>query len=180
MRRGQPVFARSSCSSWASSLVANARFQQVKRDIPYSGQWRIVVDVATVIWLVIFAYSFAPGAPWGNATIEGIGLGLLGIFVADLGVTSYRANEPPLRFLRHHWLDVLLVIPYFRIFRVLRVVRLLRLPRLRQQPGPALVMRVSKMVLNSIRAGKKGRGVLKEASAAAGQGLPGERHNESE
>jgi hypothetical protein len=129
---------------------------------------------------VIFAYSFAPSTPWGSATVDGIGLGLLSIFVADLGVTYYRANEPPLRFLRHHWLDVLLVIPYFRIFRVLRVVRLLRLLRLLQQPGPALVMRVSKMVLNSIRAGKKGRRTLKEASAVAGRGRPSERQNKAE
>lgn len=152
----------------------------MKRDIPCGKQWRILVNVVTLIWLVIFAFSFASIAPWTTATAGRIGLGLLAIFVADLGVTYYRAAERPLPFLRHHWLDVLLVIPYFRIFRVLRVVRFLRFLRLLKRPGPALMLRVSKLVLNGIRAGKKGRRTMKEASAVSGQGLPSQRQNESE
>lgn len=160
--------------------MAFERDQQVKRDIPYGKQWRILVNVATLIWLVIFAFSFASIAPWDTATAGRIGLGLLAIFVADLGVTYYRAAEPPLAFLRHHWLDVLLVIPYFRIFRVLRVVRFLRLLRLLKRPGPALMLRVSKLLLKSIRAGKKGGRVVKEVSVVAGQGLSSQGQKEAE
>lgn len=178
LRGARSVLAQSSRWSWAPGLVAVARVQLVKRDIPYGAQWRILVNVVTLIWLVIFASSFAPIAPWATATAGRIGLGLLAIFVADLAVTYYRAAEPPLPFLRHHWLDVLLVIPYFRLFRVLRVVRFLRFLRLLKQPGPALMMRVSKLVLNSVRAGKKGRRAVKEVSVVTGQGLPSQRQKD--
>ena len=136
----------------------------MKKDIPYGSQWRIFVDLATVVWLVIFAFSFAPSSPFDPAIANKIGLGLLSVFVADLGITYYRAGERPLAFLRCHWLDVLFVIPYFRIFRVLRVVRFLRLLQILQQPRPAVVMRLSKTMLNGIRAIKKGRRTLQETS----------------
>ncbi len=129
--------------------------------------WRILVDVATVVWLVLFVFTFLSDPPLDSGINNQLGLGLLGIFVADLGVTYYRSGERPVAFVRHHWLDILMVIPYFRIFRLLRVVRALRVLRVIQQPRPAAAMRLVKTVLNSFRATKKGRRSVKEASALA-------------
>lgn len=40
-----------------------------------------------------------------------LSVALLGVFIADLVVTYRRVGEPPARFVRTHWLDILLVIP---------------------------------------------------------------------
>ena len=121
----------------------------MKRDIPLGAQWRLLVDVTTVVWLVVFALSLAPGSPLDSRIANRIGIGLLGIFVADLGVTYWRAGETPVSFVRHHWFDVLLVIPYFRVLRMLRILRFLRLLR------SARILRLWKIVLSSVRASKK-------------------------
>jgi hypothetical protein len=138
-----------------------------------AAQWRILVDAATVVWLVFFVFTFLPNAPLNTAVTGRIGLGLLGVFIADLGVTYYRSGENPWGFVRHHWFDILLVIPYFRIFRVLRAVRALRLLRLVQQPRPAATMRLIKTMLNIVRAVKKGRRAAKETSALSKGGTNG-------
>ena len=98
-------------------------------------------------------------------TIDRISLTLLAVFIADVGVLYYRSNLGPLAFLRRHWLNVVMVIPYFRIFRVLRVVRFLRVLRLLQQPGPAIAMRLAKLGLNAERARKKARRVTDSLAA---------------
>lgn len=121
--------------------------------------WRVFVDAATVAWLVLFALSFLSDSPLDTQAADRASLGLLAIFVADLGVIYYVSREKPLDFIRHHWFDILLVIPYFRIFRVLRALRLLRLLR------ATTVMRVTKIVLNCIRGAKKSRRAAKGASS---------------
>ena len=90
---------------------------------PATGRWTAFVDVTTVVWLVLFGLSFVPSDRFTPPWVGTLALGLLGVFIADLGVTYFRAGLPPLAFLRRHWTDVLLVIPYFRIFRIVRVGR---------------------------------------------------------
>ena len=86
--------------------------------------WDRFVDGVTVIWLTIFFVGIAnPGVIPG-----GVELGLLSVFVADLFV-KYRRVGKFRTFIRRHWSDILMVIPYFRIFRVLRLIRLLRILR---------------------------------------------------
>ncbi len=86
--------------------------------------WDFFVDLATIVWVGLFFAGIAsPGL-----VPSGVQLALLAIFVADLVVKSRRA--PNLRtFLRRHWSDILMAIPYFRIFRVLRLLRVLRILR---------------------------------------------------
>lgn len=48
-----------------------------------------------------------------------------GVFAADV-YFKYRSSENWKVFLRKHWFDVLLLIPFFRILRLLRLLRLLK------------------------------------------------------
>lgn len=48
-----------------------------------------------------------------------------GIFAIDVYL-KYRASENWKYFLRHHWFDILLLIPFFRILRLLRLLRLVK------------------------------------------------------
>ncbi len=136
---------------------------------PVVTYWRIFVDVATVVWLAVFISSFIPSSPLNTASADKLGLGLLGVFVADLCVTYYRAHERPMAFVRHHWFDILLVIPYFRILRVIRVLRFARFLRLLQQPRAKAVLRVAKLALNGVKAVKKGKWAAREGAAVADQ-----------
>ncbi len=141
----------------------------MERTIPRAKQWRIFVDVATVVWLTLFVVALTPVSPLDTKLADRLGLGLLAVFVADLAVLYYRVNLPAVAFVRRHWLSILLVIPYFRIFRVLRAVRMLRVLRLLQQPRPAAAMRGVKLGLSGMRAAKK------SARAGASAFSPGPR-----
>ena len=58
-----------------------------------------------------------------------VNIALLSVFVADLGVI-YKTSENWRRSLRQHWVDILMVIPYFRVFRIFRIFRLTRFLRI--------------------------------------------------
>ena len=52
-----------------------------------SDRWTAFVNVATIVWLVLFGVSFVP-SDWFNAPwVETLSIGLLSVFVMDLGVT---------------------------------------------------------------------------------------------
>lgn len=98
--------------------------------------WDRFVDVVTVIWLTLFFTGIAKP----DLIPKGFEFGLLSVFIADL-LVKYR-REPNFRnFIRRRWVDILMVIPYFRIFRVLRLIRLIRIlrvariTRVRRFPG---------------------------------------------
>ena len=128
---------------------------------PASDRWTAFVNVATVVWLVLFGLSFAPSdwstPPW----IDTLALGLLSVFVTDLGVTYYRARLAPVAFMRRHWFDVLLVIPYFRIFRILRVGRGLRLLKLFRTQKATKLVRTAQSGLDHVKARKKIRRLVR-------------------
>ena len=114
--------------------------------------WVRFVDYVTVIWLAIFITNIAkPG------TIpEGVEYGLLSVFVADL-VVKYRRVSNFRVFMRRHWSDILMVIPYFRIFRVFRLIRLIRIlrvariARVGRYPGLKAVMSFAKKSLRVVK-----------------------------
>ena len=76
----------------------------MERHLPWAKHWRIFVDIATVIWLAVFFSSFTSRSPLDPSTADRIGLTLLAVFIADVGVAYYRANLGPSAFLRRHWL----------------------------------------------------------------------------
>ena len=95
--------------------------------------WDRFVDCITVIWLVVFFTGIAnPGI-----IPDGVEPGLLSVFVVDL-LVKYRRVGKLRTFIRRHWSDILMVIPYFRILRLLRVIRIIRaakIAKVRRFPG---------------------------------------------
>jgi len=88
--------------------------------------WEIFVDVVTLIWLGVFAADLAGlGGSWLGWVSAAIG----GVFVADL-VMIFRGSAGVRDFFRRAWLDLLLLIPFFRVFRIGRMGRLFRATRL--------------------------------------------------
>ncbi|MCF8094458.1 MAG: hypothetical protein K9J79_03765 [Desulfobacteraceae bacterium] len=90
--------------------------------------WEIFVDVITLVWLGVFAVSLAGPAAWAPAAAWVSGA-IGAVFVVDL-VVIFRRSAGWADFLRRAWLDLLLLIPFFRIFRIGRFARLLRINRL--------------------------------------------------
>ena len=101
--------------------------------------WIRAVDITTVIWLGIFFVGLLAfdtdllgledpiieiplhlETPW-----DIISWIIWGVFAVDV-FFKYRASENWKVFLRKHWFDILLLIPFFRILRLLRVLRLLK------------------------------------------------------
>ena len=124
-------------------------------------RWTAFVNVATVVWLVLFGLSYVPSDRFVPPWVDALTLGLLSVFVIDLGVTYYRAGLPPGAFLRKHWTAVLLVIPYFRIFRILRVGRGLRVLKLFRIQKATKTIRTTKSGLDHIKASKKIRRLVR-------------------
>jgi len=88
--------------------------------------WNRFVDVVTIIWLLFFALGFLK--PELEAPCSMINLGLLPVFIIDLIIRYERVGNVK-RFLRYHWLDILVAIPYFRFLRALRIFRAIRAAR---------------------------------------------------
>ena len=90
--------------------------------------WSRFVDFVTIIWLVIFILSFFT-SPSTEETLRTINIAILSVFVIDLGVLYWKIRSPSI-FIKKHWIDILMVIPYFRIFRIARILRLVRFVRI--------------------------------------------------
>jgi len=86
-------------------------------------RWSHVVDFASALWLLLFAISLTPMT---RAWVEDALLVILLVFVADLCVLYVQSNLRPYQFVRSFWVEIILLIPYFRIFRILRVGRFIR------------------------------------------------------
>jgi|GEM_PF-4662106 hypothetical protein len=87
--------------------------------------WDKFVDTITVIWLgMFFVDLMGPSTRVSDIIL----LSMLPIYVFDLGV-KYRRAENAKDFFQHHWLSVLMVIPYIRILRAARMLRVLRMIR---------------------------------------------------
>ena len=87
--------------------------------------WTIFVDLITVIWLIAFFVGLLNRETSITRYCNIINLAILPIFLTDL-FFIYRETSSLKVFLKTKWLDILLVIPYFRIFRLLRFARVIR------------------------------------------------------
>ncbi len=103
--------------------------------------WSRFVDLVTIIWLVIFVLSFFT-SPSTEDTLRTINIAILSVFVIDLGVLYWKIRSPSI-FIKKHWLDILMVIPYFRIFRIARILRLVRFVRIAKS---IKIIKISKVV----------------------------------
>ena len=86
-----------------------------------------------------------------------------GVFLVDV-IFKYRAIGNWKIFLRKHWFDILLLIPFFRILRVMRTLRLLRIVKVGKVAKVAKTAKVAKsskavkpvkVIRNLMRAFKK-------------------------
>lgn len=110
-------------------------------------RWNYVVSVTTFIWIAMFVVGFVafdadligmtPLIPlpesmehWWDVANWVIWV----IFVVDV-CDKYKKSEDAKSFLRNNWLDLLFLIPFFRVLLILRVVRLLRLVRMMRMAG---------------------------------------------
>ena len=91
-------------------------------------KWDYFVDIATVVWLALFVLGYTNQLAAPDLILQT----MLVIFVADL-VVKYRREGNLKSFFRHRWIDILLVIPWFRAFRFLKFIRMLRLLRISLQ-----------------------------------------------
>ena len=88
-------------------------------------KWDYFVDVVTVVWLILFTLGLTNQADTPDLAMNL----MLVVFLAGL-VVKYR-REPDLKtFLTKRWIDILLVMPWFRAFRFLKSIRFLRLLRI--------------------------------------------------
>lgn len=94
--------------------------------------WPPFVDVAAVVWMVLFAVALAAGhglVDVSAATVTAVRRALRWLFVVfllDIALLYRWSEKRPWPFVRTHWFLVLTVVPWFRPLRVLRVGRGLR------------------------------------------------------
>ena len=89
-----------------------------------SDAWDRFVDIVTFLWLGLFALDIA----MAYSALEDILFWCLAIYGMDL-VVKYRRVGSFKLFLRHHWVSILMTVPYFRVLRLVRLFRLLRVMR---------------------------------------------------
>tara|TARA_B110000438_G_C15304919_1_gene432781 strand:- start:16 stop:405 length:390 start_codon:yes stop_codon:yes gene_type:complete len=124
--------------------------------------WARSVNCTTIVWLVVFFIGlfafdsdlFGFNEPlidfpseWKPAW-ELISWVIWGIFVVDV-YFKYRDSENWKSFLKNHWFDIILLIPFFRILRILRLFRLLK------------TMKLFKVGLSGFKAYKKSKNMKK-------------------
>ena len=64
--------------------------------------WRLVVDIATVAWLLLFVLTLLANGLFDGPVVATLNVALLSVFIADLVVTYRRVGERPARFVRTH------------------------------------------------------------------------------
>lgn len=94
--------------------------------------WPVLVDVAVVVWVALFAVDVAAGqgvvdlAPTTQSSVRIALTALLVAFLLD-GMLLYRWSEQSsVPFVRTNWIWIVTVAPWFRPFRLLGVGRAVR------------------------------------------------------
>lgn len=88
--------------------------------------WTKLVDITTIVWISVFLLGFVIKDAIIKQVCNQFNFFLLPVFILDL-YYLYKKTGKIKKFLKEKWLDILLVIPYFRIFRILRFTKVLRL-----------------------------------------------------
>lgn len=115
--------------------------------------WTIFVDVVTILWLTVFAVGLITPSEIIADRCNFISLLLLPVFVANLYILFRQADNFRL-FIKQRWLDILIVIPYFRLFRVLsfaRVIRALKLIKMARLLGITRAVKKTQRTANMVK-----------------------------
>ena len=90
-----------------------------------SKYWNSIINISTVTWVIVFIVSF-----YINHKIVEILLVLISlIFVIEL-IIIFSQRKSLKDFFIKNWLDIILLIPIFRIFKVLRLTKALKLSKI--------------------------------------------------
>ncbi|MFQ6134927.1 MAG: hypothetical protein ACE5KU_03820, partial [Nitrososphaerales archaeon] len=124
--------------------------------------WRLFVDAVSLIWLAAFTTSllayyteFITVSPAILYVTDAITLFTLPVFIADLALKYYRRDHSK-AFFKKHWVDIISVVPYFRVLRVFSMVKILGLVRLGRIPRAwGVAVNAVRAVLRALRLGKK-------------------------
>lgn len=95
------------------------------RDTSQKEKWTKFVDTVTIIWLSIFILGFFSTERIAHVC-NILNVIILSVFVADL-VIIYKSSSNWHIFLKKHWFDILMVIPYFRVFRIFRIFKVFKI-----------------------------------------------------
>jgi len=106
--------------------------------------WDFFVDAVIIVWLAVFIIGelYSEYSSWCDL----VNIVLLPVFIADL-IVRYRRVGSLVPFLKRHWIDILMVIPYMRFLRILRLLRLVRIVRISRTAK--LIIRYGKFVKKS-------------------------------
>lgn len=109
--------------------------------------WGAVVHISTVIWTAMFVVGFLAFdadlvgleppiqlPEYVEPVWDAVNWAVWGVFVVDVCI-KYRRSDNIRSFVRENWLDLLLLVPFFRVLLLFRVVRLLRLVRIFRMAG---------------------------------------------
>lgn len=130
-------------------------------------KWTKVVDIVTIIWLGIFMIGFFVTERIVHVC-NILNVAILSVFVADL-VIIYKSSSNWRMFLKKHWFDIIMVIPYFRIFRIFRIFKVLKILRVAKVARAAKAAKMATKSRPGGGGGDAGRGAL---SRAGREGLP--------
>lgn len=102
--------------------------------------WIKTINGVTIFWLILFTVGFLSfdtdllgldypiiqfpsewEVPW-----EVISWVVWGFFVVDV-YFKYKNSKNWKVFIRKHWFDIILLIPFFRIFRLIRLLKLIKI-----------------------------------------------------
>jgi len=89
-------------------------------------RWQTVIDTATVIWLALLVVSLFYNVECINVLLFVIGL----LFAAEI-VIAYKHRESFSQFIRHKWLDIIMLLPMLRVFKLGKLTRLAKLTRIK-------------------------------------------------
>ncbi len=124
--------------------------------------WSHFVDAVSLIWLGAFTTSLVTYyteivtvSPSVLFVTDAITLFTLPVFVVDLTL-KYRGADHSKAFFRNHWMDILLIVPYFRVLRALSLVKMLNFLRLsRILRTWRAIVQVGRALCKAFRLGKK-------------------------
>lgn len=124
--------------------------------------WNLFVDAMSLVWIVAFSTSLlAYDArlitmdPAILYVTDAITIFAMPVFIADL-MLKYHRSEHSKVFFKKHWLDILFVVPYFRMLRALSMVRIVGLVRLGKLPRSlGIVVKAARAVSRALKLSKK-------------------------
>lgn len=91
--------------------------------------WNVVIFVAVCLAFVIFileAFFYTNGL---TPFLEGISWAIVAIFIVDV-IVLYGRSKSTGKFLRHHWIDIVAIIPFSGAFQLAKFLRVARIARI--------------------------------------------------